>query len=486
MKVQRRFGWLRSEGPAAWGWVLGYTAVLAGLSVLRYRLWLPGDGWIYEQGMWLLLHRGIGAVSTYMGDPILADDTEYVLLPLATVYHLGGPYAVFVLQAFAFGIGYFLIRKIGSTLSLDGRVSHMLGLVYFIYPAVIGANLFDFHPDAFGVPLLFGAIWCSLVNRWGTYLVLILAALLVKDTVPIVVFGMGVALLCQRKYIWGWLTAALGAAAAYVDVGLVIPALSHAQMRQWRYYYGYLGPSPLAGATRLLHNPALLFGWVLREDGWVVLAFLLAPLLAILLICRASILTALWLPGLALCEVNLLALHFPFTSPFAEEYALCVPSFFSAVLVALAGRRRNVPTRTAFVAWLVLPVCAFLVLGVIAYAWWRDRPVGTDTLQAAITTVPGEAPVVAPDFAAAHLANRDRLWVIGLLQDGTELPVGTYVVLDSRNKLSLFASGSQRAWLQARLTPGRNGSVFEMVYVSGNVTVGRLLRPIRFTARGDP
>ena len=467
-----------SESRAIWAWVFGYTAALSALSVLRYRLWIPGDGWIFEQGMWLLLHRGITAASTYMGAPILADATAYILVPLAPIYRLGGVYGILILQAFAFGLGYFFIRRIGSTLGVSGPICHLLGLVYLIYPAVIGANLFDFHPDALGVPILFGTMWSVLTNRWPAYLVLLLATLTIKDTAPVVVAGLGAALLVQRRFVWGAATVAVGLIAAYVDVAVVIPELSRAPMRQWAYYYGDLGATPGDGVAHLLRDPLLLLGWTHRADAWTCLAFLFGPLVAILLVSRSPTLTAWWLPGLALTEINLLSPRWPFDSPYTEMYVLAVPSFFTAMLVSLAQRNTRL-TRGTAVAWLILPMVTLLVLDVIVYAYWRGRPQDTAVLAAAVAAVPRDAPVITQDFMAARLADRDLEWTVGLLPHDTVFPAGTYVVLDlSHSASDLGDAPAQLAWLRARMgSPRRTADV---VFSQGTVIVYHLLRPLQF------
>ncbi|HEV2359886.1 MAG TPA: DUF2079 domain-containing protein [bacterium] len=461
-----------------WGWVFGYTAALSALSILRYHLWVPGDGWIFQQGMWLLLHRGVGAASTYMGYPILADAAQYILVPLAPIYWFGGVYGLLILQAFGFGLGYLFIRRIGSTLSVSGPVSHLLGLVYLIYPAVIGANLFDFHPDALGVPVLFGAMWSALTDRRSAYLILLLASLTIKDTAPVVVAGLGAALLVQRKFVWGVVTVALGLIAAYVDVAIVIPGLSHAPMHQWAYYYGDLGATPGDGVAHLLRDPVLLVSWTHRADAWTCLAFLFGPLVAILLVSRSPALTAWWLPGLALTEINLLSPRWPFDSPYAEMYVLAVPSFFTAMLVLLARGRTRL-TRGTAVAWLILPMLSLLVLDVIVYAYWRDRPRDAKVLAAAVAAVPRDAPVITQDFMAAHLADRDREWTVGLLPNHTIFPAGTYVVLDPSHTASdLGNAPAQLAWLRTQVGSGRQTA--DVTFSQNAVIVYHLLRPLQF------
>jgi len=75
-----------------------------------------------------------------------------------------------VLQSLALGLGYLLLRTIAAELGVPERQAHRLGLLYFVYPPVIGANLFDFHPDVLAVPLLLWALLLYLRRRPWAYL----------------------------------------------------------------------------------------------------------------------------------------------------------------------------------------------------------------------------------------------------------------------------------------------------------------------------
>jgi hypothetical protein len=470
------------DGRRTLAWVLGYTAVIAGLSILRYRLWLA-TGWdlgVFEQDMWLALHRGLGAVSTFTGHPFLADAASYVLVLLAPLYAAGGPASLLLLQAFCLGLGYWFLRRIGEALGVPPRAAHALGVLYLLDPTVLGTSLFDFHPDVLGVPLLFGAIWAALRRRPLAFAGFALAAILVKDTVPLLLAALGLALLLQRRWLWGAATVAAAAGAELLDVHVVIRGLMHgAPMVQWVGLYSRLGPTPAAGLAHLLWDPLALLSWTHRRRAWEYVAWMLGPLVPALAAGPARLLNAWWLPALALMEANLLSPAPVMTDPFNQLTVLAVPFLFAAAAAALAAPRRGAAGGDApRWPWFALPG---VLLGV--FAWheyrtaWRPLPQDPGALRAALRVVPAAAPLVAPNFVAPHAADRPQLWLAGWPLPA--LRPGTYVLLVAGPAPGGVGSEAALARLERAVTaPGAARRRF----AEGGVVVYRVERPLPPTA----
>lgn len=469
------------ERLAVWSWVLGYTAVLVSLSILRYGLWVAGGGGLglYEQGLWLLLHRGFHGVSTYTGQPILAQSGSYLLLLLAPLYSIGGVGLLFVLQAFAFGLGYYFIRRIGNDLNVTPQYAHLLGLVYLVYPTILGANLYDFHPQAFGVPLLFALVAALIERRRIESLALLLASFLVGDSVTVVLVGLGVALLLQRRSAWGVIVICTGVVGGYVDLNVVIPWLGHGVSEGWIQAYGNFGPTPGRGLSGLFHHPEYWFNWVNRLRSFEYLAWLLAPLSLLGAIFGRRAVNAWCIPGLALAEANLISPVPALTSPFDQHSVLIVPFLFITLLSAMGANGKPRDRR-----WIMASVAPALVLLIVFavqqyHSYWQKAPANASDLEVAVSSVPAFSPIVAEDYILPHMANRPQEWQVDALGT-TNMPANTFVILDlSTTSGSGLPGGSGK--IKALLADRRQASV---VFSRSGVIVLKLLRDQTTAASG--
>lgn len=453
------------ERLAIWSWVLGYTAVLASLSILRYGLWVArgDDLGFYEQGLWLLLHRGLYGLSTYTGQPILGHSASYILLLLAPLYAVGGVGFLLVLQALGFGLGYYFIRRIGNDLKVAGGYAHLLGVLYLIYPTVLGVNLYDFHPEALGVPLLFGLIAALIEKRRTASLVLLLASFLVGASVAAVLAGLGVTLLLQRRVGWGVAAILVGLIGGYLDVHFVMQVLGN----------GAIGQGAGGGLVGLLQHPQQLIAWGSRVRSWEYMAWLLGPLSIVGILLGTRLFNAWWISVLPLMEVNLLSTAPALTSPFTEHSAMAVPFLFVALIWAL--RDNYAPMGQGWIKASVVPAMVLLVVfGVQQYrSYWRSAPANTSALDAAVAAVPPFAPVMAQEYVLPHLAQRPQEWQLGAL--GTmEIPAGTYVVLDQSMTTGTAPPGDV-AKIAALLTDARRTTV---VFSESGVIVGKLEKSV--------
>ncbi|MDA8066545.1 MAG: DUF2079 domain-containing protein [Thermaerobacter sp.] len=419
-----------------WGVAAAYTVLFTVLSALRYRYWIA-TGWdlgFYQQSLWQISREGLGAFSSMAGYPVLADTASFVLLLLAPLYRSGGVFLLLLAQSAALGLGYPAIRYIARAMGVGTRPARLLGLIYLLYPALWGANLYDFHPDALAVPLFFGAVLAVERRRWSWLFPLLLAALAVKDTAALAVMGLGLALLLRRRTGWGLATALLGATALGFDVFYFIPHLLHQPMAQWTTNYASLGPTPAAGLANLASHPWIAFSWVAERHAWRYLGYLLGPLLVVLWGRRAWR-SPYWIPAALIAEVNLLSSFTPQISPYNQFSLFIIPFAFAAALDAL--RSSPVTPAPATSRWLALPLLLMLVVGYREVRFQAGIiPNNIPQIQAAARLIPSRSPLVAQNYLIPHFANRPKLQDTNTLLQNTpvqalKLPRGTYVFLDT-------------------------------------------------------
>lgn len=470
---------LNADALGQWAWVLAYTAVLSSVSVLRYHLWIANglDLGQFEQGLWLIWHQGIMAPSTYTGLPILADGGAFVLMFLSPLYALGGTGLLLVLQAFALGTGYIFVRGLGQATGANARIAHLLGLAYLIYPTVLGTNLFDFHPEVLGVPILFALIWAGISKRWIPFALFAALTLTINATAPLLLLGTALVLLLRKQALPALITAAVAAAAGLLEVVSLLPALGSGAVPFWSNFYSNLGPTPSAGVGSLLAHPSLLVGWISQTRPWEYIAWIAAVPAACLILARRLRFSLWWIPALILMEANLLSSQAIRTSPFNEFSLLAVPFVFGGLVEALASAWAQPLKRGA--AYLAVPL---ILLGVFVWqqqkTYWHSIPPNATALQSAEAVVPKEAPLVVQNLDAAHFANRPDEWLPGSAVRQTLRP-GTYVVLD----LTASTGTTPRGVLTSLELALAGKDQAKLVFSENGVQVYKLLRPLRPAAR---
>lgn len=414
---------LLPERLGIWTWVLGYTAILTTLSVLRYHLWLATgfDLGMYEQALWLIWHHGLLAPSSYTGHPLLGLQASCMLLPLAVVYHFGGTGALLALQAFALGIGYGLLRDIGHQLGVPDRMAHLVGAAYLLYPVVLGANLFDFHPVTLAVPLLLAGLGAALRHRPVALGLWLLPALLTQDSLVWPVLLLAVALLGRRQPRLAVAALVSAGAVAAVDAFLVLPHLGGVPAGLW--------PAALLSAAELPAQLGAWTAWMGALRSWEYIVWIVGPLAGILVLARRGVLNLWWLPALAVVAAELAQGNAATTSPFNQWSLPAVPFLFVALLCALVGRDVALGRRAKAVA--VAPVVLFAAV----FAWhqfhtnWHALPAQVASLTAALQEVKPAAAVVAQNFALARVADR-QVALLPAEALARPLRAGTFVLLD--------------------------------------------------------
>jgi hypothetical protein len=403
---------------AVWAWVLGYTALLTTLSVLRHQVWLATgfDLGMYEQGLWLIWHQGLLAASSFTGHPLLGLQASYLLIPLSLVYHLGGVGALLGIQAFSLGLGYLLLRNIAQGMGVPDRTAHIVGVAYLLFPVVLGSNLFDFHPVTLAVPMLLAAINAALRGRPLPVGVWLALALLTQDTLVVPVLLLGLVLLIQGRSASGGLAVLLAAVVAVVDGLVVLPHLGGPPAADWH-----------AAIRAAAGIPTGAWGqWVHSLRAWEYLVWIFGPVAGLLLLGWRRMLNLWWVPALAVVAVNLGQGTAAATSPFNQWSLPAVAFMFAGLLAGLNGRQ-SMGRRWVWAA----PMVMFLAV----FGWhqlrtnWHALPHNITALDTVVAKIPAGVPVVAQNFALAQVANRDiALLPAEALNKG--LQARTYVLLE--------------------------------------------------------
>ncbi|GAC1581667.1 MAG: hypothetical protein NVS4B1_17620 [Ktedonobacteraceae bacterium] len=323
--------------------IVGYAVWMSYETMLRYNTFKATafDLGNMDQVLWNTIHgrpfQFTNQGSDFYGPPTrLAIHVEPIILPLSLLYLFhADARLLLVFQTLMIASGgwpiYVLTRKYLPTLPL---LAPGMVLAYYLMPALLSVNLFDFHPVSLATPLLLYAILALEYKRYGWFLLACVLAAACKEDVPFAVALLGVLVIWKYKQprlgvllllgglLWGF-------TAFLVVIPHFYPGAVHSNY--W-YRYESLGSSPGAAIINILLHPWLLFATFLTLDRFYYIASLLRSTGFFALLAPEWLLPAL--PALA---INLFSDYPLYYSGVYHYNAVIIPFI---LLAAIHGMRR--------------------------------------------------------------------------------------------------------------------------------------------------
>jgi uncharacterized membrane protein len=468
-----------------------YTTVMIYHVLLRYQTFTATafDLGNMDQAVWNTLHGHPFAFTNqgidYYGPATrLAIHVEPIIFLLAAIYALhADPQTLLVVQTLAIGAGgiavFFLARR---KLAEWPLAAPAFVAAYFLAPAVIGENIFDFHPVTLATPLLLAAALAIDARKYGWFCLAGVLAAATKEDVPLVVGLLGLYIaFAQGHRKLGLAVFVIGCIWTCTAFFVIIPHFYHGTVKNnfW-YRYAALGDSPTAALRHLITQPWLLFGTLITWD----------KVLYVLGLLRSSgflLLLAPWVMIGALPElvVNLSSTDWALYSGVYHYNALIIAFIIVATIEGAALLTRRWPALVAWAAperrlariralytsrlpwpWLprrvmmtrlalgetlarlvrwipsrfVLPaICLWLVLcaGANLYAaqpalssFWGPGQVTVQDqrIDQLIAMIPSNVPVSASDTLDPHLSERQHIYLFPDIGAGQQ--IAQYIIVD--------------------------------------------------------
>ena len=127
------------------------------------------------------------AVDWYGPPTRLALHFEPILLPLSLLYAFGAdPHILLVFQTLALASGalpvFLLTRKYIPEWPF---IAVAMAIAYLLSPALLGINIFDFHPISLATPLLLYAVLALTYKRYGWFILACILAASCKEDIPL-------------------------------------------------------------------------------------------------------------------------------------------------------------------------------------------------------------------------------------------------------------------------------------------------------------
>jgi uncharacterized membrane protein len=323
--------------------MLAYALDMSNQTILRYTTFKATafDLGNMDQVFWNTIHgrwfEFTNRAIDYFGPPTrLAVHFEPIIVPLSLLYAFGAdPRILLVFQTLVLVLGalpVFLLTR--HFLPQWPLLAPVMAFAYLLSPALLGINLFDFHPVSVATPALLFALLALTHKRYGWFLLACVIAAASKEDVPFTIGMLGILLIWKYKlprlgtvllvggFLWGILA-----------FEVIIPHFyPGAQSNNFIYRYASLGNTPGQIILNLLLHPWLIFTTFVSLGRLYYLASLFRSTGFLSLLAPEWLLAAL--PNLA---VNLLSTD-PLTFSGVYHYNATIIPFvmFSAIL----GTRR--------------------------------------------------------------------------------------------------------------------------------------------------
>lgn len=336
--LQSRIAWI-----ALFLLLVGYTLWISYETILRYDTFTATafDLGNMDQAIWNTIHgrpfQFTNQGADWYGPPTrLGFHFEPILLLISLLYAFhADPRILLVFQTLALATGalpvFLLTRKYIPEWPLLPAV---MALAYLLMPALLGVNLFDFHPVALATPLLLYAVLALEQRRYGWFLLWCVLAAACKEEIPLIVACLGILVIWKYKLPrLGAFMIVGGVLWSFLAFKVIIPHFSPGALNNTYWYrYADLGSSPGAAIVNLLLHPWLIFTMLVTINRVYYLASLFRSTGFLALLAPEWLIPAL--PSLA---INLLSGDALLSSGVYHYNAPIIPF---VLLAAIHGTRR--------------------------------------------------------------------------------------------------------------------------------------------------
>ncbi|MGC8896329.1 MAG: DUF2079 domain-containing protein [Candidatus Bathyarchaeia archaeon] len=193
--------------------VIAYIAILSLIVLVRHYSFETStwDLGIFSQACYTTLNGKLfyytaelyanpgGSIFGVHFSPIL-----FSVLPFYAVFP--APETLLIIQTIVLAIGVYPTFFIAKEILNSKTLGIIFSAFYLFNPLIYSVNIFDFHPDAFFVPLALFSLYFFMKERWNFYFVFMWLSCLAKEFMSLgfLTFAVG-ELLLERKHIRAWL-----------------------------------------------------------------------------------------------------------------------------------------------------------------------------------------------------------------------------------------------------------------------------------------
>jgi uncharacterized membrane protein len=377
----------------------------------------------YDLGLFenLLFNTLAGAHGIALGFAYFAVHAELLLYGLLPIFRLAPrPETLLIVQSVLLGGAVIPLYLIARRWLRNRLQACALVVVYALYPAVHGPNLYDFHFLTLSVFFVAWSAYFMVMRRWVAFWLAALLAMTCREDVSLGLAAVGLALAWLGYRRRANLVLAVVSGIWFVCTKFIwMP--SHGFSTFTEYYAALVAPGESGFGSvlgTLISNPLYVVGTLLKREKLVTALQLLVPL-GFLPIRQWRTLPLL-LPGILVLGLTsyppLLQLSFQYVCHFT-------PYLFVATAAALAVRPA-VQRWAAIGAVLLGTLLVTARFGALRYdhiasgfqyvslTWSRADAQQLADLKALARMIPPNAVVSAGEYEGPHIANRPLLYTV--------------------------------------------------------------------------
>ena len=298
------WSWLdRHEERIALGMVLAYVLVFGSLSLIRHWAFHSTalDLGVFDQVLWNTIHGRFmeSTLSLERCDPhsFFLDHFSPALLLIVPFYiAVPRPETLIVFQTVALAAGAWPLYLLARRYLPRGAQRLVWVAVYVLSAPLAWVTFYDFHEITLAVLPLGLAMYFLATRRTIPLLVSLGASFLVKEELPLIAVGFGLALLVQRRWRLGAFVTLASAVWFVVTLKVIIPSFAGGAPYQYLGRYADLGSNELEIARTLVLDPLRVLRVLLSGEVGSKVAFVLtlfAPGLGLALAGRSALIPSI-------------------------------------------------------------------------------------------------------------------------------------------------------------------------------------------------
>jgi len=404
------------------GVILAFVIIFSFLSIKRYNsfepsaydmgimiqtVWNTSQGWIFQES----INMGYNMSRFWMAH------WEFIYLIVALFYKLiSTPYLLFIFQTVCVALGAIPIYYLAKEKFTDHTTALVFGLLYFLYPAIHNATLFDVHGVTFAVSFLIFAFYYLQKNQLKQFAFFGFIALICREDSALLLFMMGVYsffILKQKK---------VGASTAIISMLYFIVWYKRMTIRAM---FGLPEFTIMEGAeshwahlSAVKDNPLYVINFLVKKYNLTYLLSLLGPVAFISLFSPTILLIAS-----PIFVINLLSDYY-YTHGIEHQYSATIVPFI--LISAIYGahnvadflkdrvfkktKKRDIVEITYSIMFITTLVFFFLDSNVLDVRKWKV----TDhhkSIKRVIAKIEDSASVTALNKIVPHVAERHEIFV---------------------------------------------------------------------------
>ena len=431
--------------------VLVYVLVFGSLSLVRHWAFHSTalDLGVFDQVLWNTVHGRFmeSTLSLERCDPhsFFLDHFSPALLLIVPFYAVvPRPETLVVFQTAALALGAWPVYLLARHFLPRGAERLIWVALYVLSAPLAWITFYDFHEITLAVVPLGLAMYFLATRRTIPLLLSLGASFLVKEELPLIAIGFGLALLAQRRFGLGAFVAIASAAWFVVTLKIIIPAFAGGAPYQYLGRYASLGSNELEIARNLVLDPLRVIRVLLSGEVGSKVAFVLtlfAPGLFLALRARSAL-----IPSIVPLGYLLLSDYGGQHTHHNQYGAPVIPLALGASILGFATLRGSATVRRRLTGAMLASAVAFsLVHGAIPFtpdfydAYLRGNPNRApsegqvfarepryEPFLAAVAAIPADASISSRDFFTTQVPERRFNYHLnGLDPCGAE-----YVILD--------------------------------------------------------